>query len=374
LNDVVVQNKPSLPIILSIDKVPNLVEQTSWNAGELKNWSITEEKNVKIGQQNTIGNDLITLVIAYNFLSNTSGVIRDIPQWEEESMYALSFDYLTYDQNFSMILHERGGTKTNKFLNKTYEETFRSKEWKKLSTVVLSAKNAQSAYLQIVKAQDDYEDVDGTNIKKIEIKNLLVQKISNPKIVFKKVLTMKETLIPRVTFTKINPTKYKVVVRDAKNPYTLVLSQSFSQKWKLFFPRGEQEAKTFKGIFARFMGNFLKIIIKPFISGSVPEDSRVVASYANGSIQEGIYKSTLLDANTFETWGQDPIAEATHLPVNGYANSWYIEPRDVQNRNDYTLIIEMTSQKLFYGSLFLSIGAFFFVLLMFVLSLARIRK
>ena len=66
-----------------------------------------------------------------------------------------------------MILHERGGTKTNKFLNKTYEETFRSKEWKKLSTVVLSAKNAQSAYLQIVKAQDDYEDVDGTNIKRL---------------------------------------------------------------------------------------------------------------------------------------------------------------------------------------------------------------
>ena len=114
---------------------------------------------------------------------------------------------------------------------------------------------------------------------------------------------MKETLIPRVTFTKINPTKYKVVVRDAKIPILWCCLNHLVKNGNYFSGR-EQEAKTFKGIFARFMGNFLKIIIKPFISGSVPEDSRVVASYANGSIQEGIYKSTLLDANTFETWGK----------------------------------------------------------------------
>lgn len=373
-NDVVVKNVHSLPLTLSIDKIPNLVEQTSWNVGELKNWSIPEEKNVKIGQQNTIGNDLITLVIAYNFLSNTSGVIRDIPQWEEESMYAISFDYLTYDQNFSMILHERGGTKTNKFLNKTYEETFRSTEWKKLSTIVISSNNAKSAYLQIVKAQDDYEDVGSTNIKKIEVKNLSVQKIYNPKIVLKTVIRSYMRSIPRITFSQINPTKYVVDVQDAKGPYALILSQAFNQKWKLFFPSREHDAKTVKGVFSRLIGALLGTITKMIIPAPAENDSAIVASYANGAVQEGKHRTDFWNRDTFETWGQDPIAEATHLPVNGFANSWYIEPKDVQNQSDYTLIIEMTSQKLFYGGLLLSIGGLVLIIFLLLKSLTVIRK
>jgi len=356
-NDIVVQNKLSLPTVLSIEKVPNLINQTNWKTAE----QITLQ-------------DPVALAIPYNFLGNTSGLVRDIRGWEGDTIYAISFDYLTYSQNFSMILQEKGGTKISQYLNATYEETFRSKEWKRLNTVVLSAKNAQSAFLQIVKAQDDYEELDSRRIKKIEIKNLLVQKIANPKILFKKSSTTKETIIPRITFTKINPTKYKVAVSGAKEPYTLVLSQAFNQKWKLFFPSREHEATTLKGTVTRFIGNLLKILTKPIIGASGLGDSRVVASYANGSIQEGIHTSSLLDRNTFETWGQDPIAEGTHLPVNGYANSWRIEPKDVQNRNDYTLIIEMTSQKLFYGTALVSIGVLSLVVFLLLKSLIVIRK
>lgn len=152
---------------------------------------------------------------------------------------------------------------------------------------------------------------------------------------------------PSVAFRTINPTKYAVSVRGATGPYTLVFSQAFNQKWKLFFPNGQKYAKTVRGVFTRTAGQVLSAMTKHILP--------------NG-------KDSFWNADTFETWGYDPIAEATHLPVNGYANAWNITPEDVGNAWDYELIIEMTSQKLFLGSLLLSTGAFFFVLLMLVVS------
>ncbi len=343
--DVVVQDASSLPIILSIDKIPNLIAQTSWNVTELptySSWSITEKTS-----------DPITLIIPYNFLENTSGVVRDIPQWEENSIYAISFDYRTYGRNFSTILYEQGGTKTNQYLSPLYEETFRSKEWKKLDIVVQSSKNAKSAYLQIVRTQDDYEDSGGNDVKKVEIKNLVVQKIYNPRILFKKVIPPKRPPNPSITFSMINPTKYKVSVRGAIGPYTLVLSQAFNQKWKLFIPNAQKHAKTVRGVFTRTAGQVLSTMTKRIVPNS---------------------KDSFWNADTFETWGYDPIAEATHLPVNGYANAWYISPENVGNVRDYELIIEMTSQKLFYGGLLISIGAFLLIIFLFIKSLLVIRK
>lgn len=356
-DDVTISGKQSLPIMISIASIPNLVEHSPWSAAE----------------QITL-NDPVTLAITYDFLGDTSGLVRDISGWEEDTIYAVTFDYHTYDQNFSMILYEKGGTKTNKYSHELYEETFRSNEWKHFSAAVLSSKNAESAYIHIIKSLDDHDYGDRTHVKKLSIKNVSVKKIYNPKLVFKKEKSTERRSKPQIFFRHINPTKYVVNVLNSTDPYTLVLSQEFSQKWKLFFPNTNNKANTYKGIFARFMGNILHILTKPIISTSSADDFRVSATYANGSIQEGVYKSTLLDANTFETWGQDPIAESTHLPVNGYANSWHIRPDDVGNQKDYTLIIEMTPQKLFYGSVFLSLGTLCIVVFMLFASFFNVRK
>ncbi len=364
--DVTVNNKSKLPITLSIHHVPNLVAETHWKTAEQVTLDVFEGVNGQKNQQELIKEDPATLSIQYNFLLDTSGFLRDISGWEGDTIYAISFDYHTNDQNFSMVLREKGGTKTNKYVKDAYEETLRSKEWRKFSAAVLSSKDADTASLQITKAIDDVVDLDSNEEKKIKVKNLSVQKIYNPKVVLKTVSKTNAPSNPSIRFTQINPTKYVVDVQDAKGPYTLVLSQEFSQKWKLFFPSREREAKTFKGVVARYVGNLLKILTKPIVGVPGLGDSRVAASYANGSIQEGIHTSSFLDANTFETWGQDPIAEATHLPVNGYANSWYIDPKDVGNRSDYILVIEMTSQKLFYGSIVVSLGALVVVILLFV--------
>lgn len=298
---------------------PNLVESTGWNTAEQTTFGTDEEP--------------ATLAIPRNYLPDTSGILRDIPGWEGDTVYVVSFDYLTFDQYFSMVIQEKG--------KELYRETFKSNDWKTFNAAVFSSKDAHEAILQIVRAQDDYELGDDRAVKRVMIKNVSVQKVYDPTIVLKKVVTPKERSIPDIMFTQINPTKYKVTVQDARDPYVLVFSQSFHPKWKLFLPPGENEARTVRGAFSRFLGR--------------------------------LFGQAVAQTEMFETWGQDPIAEGTHLPVNGYANSWYITPNDALNRADYTLILEMTSQKLFYGSLFMSAVVFFSVTTLFFFSLVRIR-
>ena len=182
-------------------------------------------------------------------------------------------------------------------------------------------------------------------------------------------------MIPQITFKKINPTKYQVQVHGAKDPYTLVLFQKFNPKWKVFLPNEVNEAKTLRGIFSRVLGKIIGYFLRNNnIVIASDESEKKLTSYFNNSVIEGIHKDIFLDKNTFETFGQDPIAEKTHLSANGYANAWYIRPSDVQNKKDYTLIIEMTSQKLFYVSLLLSLGGLLLLFSILLKSFNRIRK
>ncbi|OGH51269.1 MAG: hypothetical protein A3H17_03345 [Candidatus Levybacteria bacterium RIFCSPLOWO2_12_FULL_37_14] len=373
-DDVYLKGKTSLPISLTVRNFPNLIEQTMWETPERIDLSVIMQPRLKAVPSNESGEDLVTLAINNSFLGNTSGLVRDVKDWTGDSIYTISFDYLTYNQNFSIDLYESGGTRNNQYAESTYNEILRSKEWIKFNAVVLSRKDAQSAFLHVVKDQEDIPDQSNVkNVKKIEIKNIYVVRVPDSQIILKKVVKSKEALIPQIIFTKINPTKYKVTVHGAKDPYALVLSQRFNAKWKIFLPNGINEAKTFKGLISRFFGKIVTAILQAkniVISSEASGEN--LTSYFNNNVIEGMHKNIFLDQNTFETFGQDPIAEKTHLPVNGYANSWYISPEDVQNKENYELIIEMTSQKLFYVSLLISIGGF--LLLFFLLLKSFIRK
>jgi hypothetical protein len=137
--------------------------------------------------------------------------------------------------------------------------------------------------------------------------------------------------IPKITFVKINPTKYKVKIEGAKDPYTLIFSESFHKGWKAYVNLTQN------------------VILK-----TQNEYGNIVASYFNGEIKEGTHKNIFLDKNTFETWGKTPLSEDQHLLVNGYASSWYINPKDSNNKQDYEIIIEFLPQRYFYIGLFIS--------------------
>jgi len=137
-----------------------------------------------------------------------------------------------------------------------------------------------------------------------------------------------KTYLPKISFQKINPTKYKIQVFDATEPYVLVFSEAFNKSWRIF------------------------------ISSRQPQEAEATQSYFNSDIKEGKHTNTFFDNKTFETLAMKDILQDSHFAVNAYANAWYIRPSDVGGRKSYELIIEMTQQRTFYFSLVVSFIVF----------------
>ena len=151
--------------------------------------------------------------------------------------------------------------------------------------------------------------------------------------------------IPKITFARINPTKYIIKVEEASKPYILVFSESFHIGWKAYI---------------NINGTF--------------KNKEIVSSYFNGEIKEGTYKNIFFDKNTFETWGKKPIAENRHFIANRYANSWYIVPEDADGRENYEIIIEFWPQRLFYIGLTISAFTFLGCLCYLIYGLCMKKK
>ena len=138
-----------------------------------------------------------------------------------------------------------------------------------------------------------------------------------------------EQILPKITFVQINPTKYKVKVENASEPYILVFSDTFHKYWKLYINSDTSDIK------AKTYGE-------------------ETANYFNGDIKEGTNRMTFLELATFETWGKKPISEKKHLVANDYANSWYIEPSDVGYSDEYELIVEFWPQRICFIAIIIS--------------------
>lgn len=134
---------------------------------------------------------------------------------------------------------------------------------------------------------------------------------------------------PKTIFVKINPTKYRVKVTGAKDPYTLVFSENYHQGWKAYI----NQTKNSK--------------INPF-----DHYGGILASYFNGEVKEGSHKNIFFLSNFFETWGKKALPEERHGLVNSFANSWYIKPEDSGGKQDYEIIIELLPQRFFAFGLF----------------------
>lgn len=122
---------------------------------------------------------------------------------------------------------------------------------------------------------------------------------------------------PTTDYKKINPTKYKVVVRNIKNNFILVLPESFDSKWKLY-PL-EKESNTEK---------------------------------------------------IFETLGKDFIDEQYHFIANDYANAWLIDLDYIrtnfnvlQENGSLSIVAEFHPQRLYYIGLGVSLLTFIGIVL-----------
>lgn len=137
----------------------------------------------------------------------------------------------------------------------------------------------------------------------------------------------KKDTSPQLEFKKINPTKYRVRIHNALNPFPLVFLESFHPGWGIYL----SDIKA---------GN--KLILADLFSEKI-----------KGSVQN----DNLPDGNFFEPWFYKKLAQTDHLLVNSFANSWTIKPdkictssssciKNADNSYDFELLIFFEPQKL----------------------------
>lgn len=131
----------------------------------------------------------------------------------------------------------------------------------------------------------------------------------------------------KITFKKINPTKYLAKIENATSPFWLIFKENFHNSWKLYNVVNAEPYRT-------------EFNETHYIQKFTPLDIRYL----------------------FEK----PL-DVPHLLVSGYANGWYIDPKKMGLNNTCVLVIYFMPQSLLYLGLCISfltiLGCIIFLIL-----------
>lgn len=322
----------NLPLVLNILKYENLAAESNWEGFD--EVQIATD-SVKVAVDNSLG-----------ILS--SGIKKEIKPWLSNKHYLISFQYTTRGSAFKLKFFEREVKKDKPQISLLFEDILRSRKWRRYQAVVDSNSDAVAGLIH-------FFGIEGNGNSFIEMRDFFIFQIPHPEVFLKKVTARKQNAsMPQITFTKINPTRHKVQVAGATTPYTLVFLDAFNKNWRLYLSESRNETQSIRGWLSRTLGSMGRKIISVFVKEEAKK-GEIVTSYFEGEIKEETHKNVFLSPVSFATWGREDIMKGKHFAVNGYANAWYIEPEDVEGRTDYELMVEMITQKRFYGSFALSL-------------------
>ncbi len=129
---------------------------------------------------------------------------------------------------------------------------------------------------------------------------------------------------PFITFKKINPTKYNVRIENATQPFYLVFSDSFHPQWKAYKDTD----------FA----------------------CEEIEYYNNTNVKECRHEMSFTPKDVSYIL-KEPLPEDNHFTANGFANSWYIDPKEIDKDGDgnFTVTLYFKPQSYFYLGLAISI-------------------
>lgn len=208
------------------------------------------------------------------------------------------------------------------------------------------------------------------------------------------------TKLPILEFKRINPTKYRIVVHNASDEFPLIFSESFNDGWKSYLVNYKKSTLDFNEADYRVLDNnegnqataqeLTSFIDTGYISslGDLKEknikhmkweNSREVFGYnekykidfISKNFQDTIQNDNLENGSFYETWFKSSVDDnKNHVEVNGYANSWIVDPNKLCDSNskcvknsdgsyDLELVVEFWPQRLFYVGSFISMFSLF---------------
>ncbi len=154
---------------------------------------------------------------------------------------------------------------------------------------------------------------------------------------------------PEISFQKINPTKYRVKVKNATEPFWLVFSESYHEGWRAYVKKSKIKNQKSK----------------------IKEENfdEIIAEYPGLGVKEAKHLQKFTPGDIRYLFRKADIKE--HYLVNGYANGWWVpieqfkikneklKIKDIENKpEEFEIILYFWPQSLFYLGLFIS-GATF---------------
>jgi len=131
---------------------------------------------------------------------------------------------------------------------------------------------------------------------------------------------------PNITFKRTNPTRYQVKIENATEPFFLVFSESYHPDWKAYI---EDKPLAFQ---------------------------KIIASYDNVKVKEAEHEMTFKPSDIVYLL-KKPLSEDNHFTANGYANSWYLDPKEIDKDGDgnFSVTLYFKPQSYFYLGLGISL-------------------
>ena len=281
---------------------------------------LAKEKDYK-----TIENLFSILNIKYIFHNADESIYKYFPDFP----YRSTREALPPDkESINIFLSHLSVTQKKSFNDKYF--IYEVKDDIYLPHIYIATKKTFYDWNKYFKSGDEFVYTEGAfykNSPDYDRRSVYIEESDRNKIILKE----DDNNIPNIVITKVNPTRYLVQVKGAVDPYTLVLSETYSPLWKIY-------------------------------TWTKPVNEQTIASYFDGAISETNPLNKWLYKDTFAVWGKKSIADDKHMRANGYANAWVINPTDVGNKSDYMLVVDYLPQQIFYASMFISFSGIIIVI------------
>lgn len=345
----------------------------SWNKyDEIK---ANEKSTLTININDAIDSDRLNLIKDPSFSSKSVSKLFEINNWEPDQYYTISFEYTLVNSGVSVVGVEDTTSRKQTFEDELVTPSFCLNDnqnivyftgqddcYYRYQRVIKSSEDSTAGYIYIEVPVDNLAD------SVTKIRNLKVAEYFEPNLVLVNKTRKPLLNTPTLEFSKINPTKYAVNIKGALEPYILVFNEQFNKNWKVSLDANSTSEN---------------VLIKPQWILSVYDFlnlNKIVSTEPQSYFDGKIVQKTI--SNKFELFPKnreylDDSNPSMHFIANGFANGWLISPEDVNNKTDYTLVIEFEPQirftRLFVASLLIAAICIFSLLVLTITKKFKYR-
>ena len=305
------------------------------------------------------------------YILNTSKGLKFVKRFGKLGIYKLSNKYFLFKVwtpkkvifvNHKLKLHDLD----NNMVRITMQNSF------KVGTAIFAKLTSQKQKLEKVKNNE---------LNNIINKYSRQYSLSNKKIIYgslsNKLLkiseTVKEITAPTIEFKEINPSKYAVIVHNAKTNFPLIFNLMYLAGWNVY-PQVYPKSKGNNYSVANAVNHINQSnhynenssnsvnIVKSYNETITFPGNKFISKDINGTIQN----DNIPDGHILQTLFEKPLPSKYHFVVNGYANSWWINLKYIKklgpqyykiNKNgtyDFEFIIDYWPQRLLYIGIIIS--------------------